>query len=564
MDANVRSRRGTEGKYFVPEEIKALRPQPQNMTTVKKISGQYYVYSLKYVSVQGKVGNKKKTTDKIIGKIENNRYIPNDAPRLISTVPDILEFGCYLLALSCSKNVYSRLEQYFHQEDALLVYILGIIYFVNDYTSARDIGEVFNQSMLRVQYKNVSTSEKFIGEFLEGLGRCRLPGRKFEQSLIDDGSGTYAIDGHVILCCSQYNELADYGHKYLKYGNKQANFMVVFDVERNRALTCCAFDGSIPDKVEVQEIFEHHHFRKGAWLLIDSGFYSESNFDLFGRDECFYVIPVPGMTSISKIVLDEARNVSSFQHSFLFSRKDKNGKESLTPVMYFETNVSLVEDTAYERKKKSVEEFNEATASAQPGTKPKKKYLGKLKHTTHCTDRLIVFKDLQMHDRLAAEYLSNIGKDDAHTLEQYILLEPLFGVIILRTNNSEVSADIIYKKYKKRWRIETFYNHVRNGVDFNHFHESNYYVQQGISFLFVVEDCIYSEVLKVIEASAVPYVHNMSINECRLTAGRMKLSMGLDNLWHRNAIKSNLEGLFKEFGVDVDTEVLKLNDLKDK
>ena len=560
MEVVKRERNGSDGKYFVPPEIKALRPEPKDMTTVKKISGQYYVYSLKRVSIPDKPNKTKKTTDKIIGKIENSKYVPNVVPRITSTIPDILDFGCYFLALSCSNHVLERLKKYFHEKDALLIYLMGIIYFVNKYTPARDIAEIFNQSVLSIKYNNVATSENRISTFLDALGRHRLPGRKFEQSLIDEGSGTYAIDGHVILCCSQYNELADYGHKYFKYGNKQENFMVVFDVEQNHALTCCAFDGSIPDKVEVWEIFEHHHFKKNSWLLIDSGFYSENNFELFRRDECFFVIPVPGMTVISKIVLEKSRNSEAYKGTFTFSRKDKQGKEIQTPVLYWETTVSDIEDIAYAMKKASVEEFNEkAAAEAKEGEKPAKRYAGKLKHSQFCSDRIIICKDMQMHDKLAAEYLSNIGSDNKHTLEEYNLLEPLFGVIVLRTNNLTEEAEICYKKYKKRWRIETFYNHVRNGIDFNHFHESNYYVQQGISFLFVIEDCIYSQVLKKIEESKIAFVHDISINECRLKTGRLKLSKGIDNCWHRNSISGKLMDLFKEFNADVDIEVLRLN-----
>lgn len=120
----------------------------------------------------------------------------------------------------------------------------------------------------------------------------------------------------------------------------------------------------------------------------------------------------------------------------------------------------------------------------------------------------------------------------------------------------------LYKKYKKRWKIETFYNYVRNKLDFNHFHESNYYVQQGISFLLVVEGYIYSEVLKKIEKAEKPFINRMSVSELKLKAGRLKLSKGLDELWHRNTIKENMVDLFTEFGADIDSKVLELNGIK--
>ncbi len=562
MEAVKRTRQSKDGKYYVPDEVKALRPEPLDMTTVKKISGQYYVYSLKRVSNKEKPGKTKKTTDKIIGKIENGIFIPNDTPRIIDTYPDILDCGSYLLALSCTADLLKQLRLFFPQEDALLVYILGIIYFVNGYTPARDISDVFWQSMLCIQYKVIGISDDSLGKFLDGLGRHRLPGRRFEQSLINEGSGTYAIDDHVILCCSEYNEIADYGHKYSKLGNKQTNFMVVFDVEKNRALTCGAFDGSIPDKVEVREVFEHHHF-KSAWLLIDAGFYSNDNFDLFGRDQCSYLIPVPGMTTIYKIISEQIVQGKEYVGSFAFTRRNKKGKETQTPVLYWETTVSEIEKIAYEKKKKVVEEYNlKSMQEAKEGEKPKKKYAGKLKLSKHHTDRIIIFKDVQMHDKLAEEYLMNIDIDDQHSMEEFRHLDPLFGVIILRTNNQNITPEEAYKKYKKRWKIETFYNYVRNELDFNHFHESNYYVQQGISFLLIVEGYIYSEVLKKIEKAEKPFINRMSVSELKLKAGHLKLSKGLDGLWHRNAIKENMMDLFTEFGVDIDNKVLQLNGMK--
>ena len=54
----------------------------------------------------------------------------------------------------------------------------------------------------------------------------------------------------------------------------------------------------------------------------------------------------------------------------------------------------------------------------------------------------------------------------------------------------------------------------------------------------------------------------MSVSEFKLKAGRLKLSKGLDGLWHRNAIKENMMDLFTEFGVDIDNKVLQLNGMK--
>ena len=54
----------------------------------------------------------------------------------------------------------------------------------------------------------------------------------------------------------------------------------------------------------------------------------------------------------------------------------------------------------------------------------------------------------------------------------------------------------------------------------------------------------------------------MSVSGLKLKAGRLKLSKGLDGLWHGNAIKENRMDLFTEFGADTENKVLELSGMK--
>lgn len=114
-------------------------------------------------------------------------------------------------------------------------------------------------------------------------------------------------------------------------------------------------------------------------------------------------------------------------------------------------------------------------------------------------------------------------------------------------------------EYKDRWSVETYYNYVGNGLNLNGLHEQNYYTQEGIGFLMLVEGQIFSNVLQKIEDSKLPYIHNMSVNECLRTAGRLKVAEHPDHTWHMNAMKGKIVELFKWFNVSKEEDVKALN-----
>jgi len=188
----------------------------------------------------------------------------------------------------------------------------------------------------------------------------------------------------------------------------------------------------------------------------------------------------------------------------------------------------------------------------------KKIYPIKIVKSKYGTDRIIVFKDQLMHDKLVFDYKKSIG-DGVHTEEELERLEVQFGVIVLRTNDPQTTAYDVYVEYKERWGIETFYNYVKHGLELNGLHTQDYSVQQGIGFLTVVEGQIYSEVLKKIQDSTNPYINTMSVEQCLRIAGRLKLTQYTDNTWHQNSMKGKVNDLFTYFGVDVKKTIAELN-----
>ena len=587
------------GKYTVPKEIAVLKPKEircdikvVETKTKNGIRKHYYVYEV--------INNK---ADKVIGKIEGGKFCPNarglgrisqmnngraeDAqpkemtpghPAALSRDEEmciesaavnmnlslknidfqIKDYGEYAAVLACSQSVLTRLESCFSDKDARLIYALSVIYFIQEYTPASYVKDVYDQSILSNKWPTLAISENKVGEFLKLLGRHPLVCEQYSQGLIDSSSGTIAIDGHVILTCSKLNDLADYGNKYQKIGNKQMNVLQAYDAVNEAPLTSKTYEGDVIDKVSVKDLFQAYEFPSGTTFLIDMGFYSEDNLGLYRENGNYFVIPVAESATIGKAI----RSPISFDGSFSYTKRDGSGNAYEDTILYKESTVHELEDLYQKKLDEEAERKNrEAQEKCRPGTKLKKIYPRKITRSRFGNDRVIVFRDEDMHNKMVAEYLSQIGMDETHTEEKLSQLGPEFGVIVLRTNKSVemASASVCYCDYKKRWTIETHYNFVKNAINFCGLQECDYYSMEGLSFLMITVGQVKTSFLKKLKSSKERYVRNMSIAEALAKAGRIKVSQHQDKQWYFSYASKKKMILMQELGVDIGGDSKKLN-----
>ena len=159
--------------------------------------------------------------------------------------------------------------------------------------------------------------------------------------------------------------------------------------------------------------------------------------------------------------------------------------------------------------------------------------------------RYIAFKDTT---RAAAErenYLKTMtaGRSE-YTEEGLVENELYFGLFLLETNDFESSPETIFRHYKDRWSIETYYNYVRNDADFNALYQQDYFCMQGLSFIVTVFGMIYHDVKKVAEAS------KLSVKEVMREMKKLKISLEGNKWVVQNKIKSVRETAAK-VGFDI-------------
>ena len=618
------SRKASTGKYTVPAEVLALKPKGFNCT-VKAISVHsktkgtqnvhYYVYEIVEYQDPKNPNRKKFKSGNCLGKIEGGTYCPNAAGRskhgqsasshseeatpseaetgdgpdvchkdehmssgsvkagdsglpIIATnmnldLKDIdlqvKNYGEYAIVLSSTGDVFERLNKFFSTEDSKLIYVLGIIYFIQEYTPASYIKDIFDQSVLSSKWPFLGISENKVGKFLKLIGQHPVVCEKYAQSLIDDSSGLTAIDGHVILSCSKRNDLADYGNKYSKIGNKQINILEAYDVKKETPLTSKTYEGGLLDKTSVKDLLNSFNFPERTVFLIDAGFYSEDDMTLYRDGGKHFVIPIPDSCVISKSM---QKNLA-FSESFNYTKEDENGISKNDRILFTESTVDKLED-AYQRfLEKETERKNEKARenSNSSDTKPKKHYTRKITRSEFGSDRVIMFRDEEMHDKMAAEFLEQIGIDDFHSEENFNKLSPYFGIIVLRTNLSkkEVPAQTVYENYKQRWKLETHYNFVENIIRFYGLKTDDYYVMQGLSFIILVVGQIKAGFKNKQKASTSKYVNHLSTKECLVKAARLKLSQHQDKKWYLPVTTQKTVELITEMGVDMASDLKRLN-----
>lgn len=598
----------TNGKYSVPKEIDALKPSDIDCFVKVIYSGSqnvgsskhYYVYTAAYIPDPRYPGRGKHSSGTSIGKIEGGKFVPNKAYRELKAnetkslqgtdnVQDtessnldeaetarvtqasvnmkvklrdidlqIKNYGEYAMVLASTQSVLKKLEEHFNDSDARMIYALSVIYFIEQYTPASYIKDVYDQSILSNKWPTLPISEKSVNEFIHLLGSHPAVCEEYSQSVIDDSSGLTAIDGHVILCCSKQNDLADYGNKYQKIGNMQVNLLQAYDVEKACSLASKAYEGGLPDKSSVRDLLTTYDFPEKTCFLVDMGFYSEEDMELYRADGKHFVIPVPENAGISKAMLSNI----SFSDSFAYEKKDEDGLDHRDRILYRTSTVKELEDLYQKILDEDTERKNQAEEERCRSTreKPRKYYTRKIKRSDFPDDLVIMFRDSDMHDKMVAEFESQIGMDAEHTEERLAQLAPGFGIILLRCNFTKQTGveKESYCRYKKRWSIETHYNFVENTIHFCGLHESDYIAMQGLSFLTTTFGQVKSAFIRQLR-SASPYASRLSIKECMAKAGRTKLALHKDKKWHVSmTVKKNAE-MLEDMGVKIAQDIEKLN-----
>lgn len=485
----------TTGKYAVPQEIRDQKPRG---TMVKKISGKYYVYEMKNIK-DPQTGKWKIKTGRVLGKItEEDGYMPNEDRGYT-----ILEYGSYYLAEKCSTDIKEKFIQAFGKNDtAKRIWTLAVLYAVNGFRAISAIGTLYEKSVLSLYYPGLKMGRTALSNQLDNLGRRNTESLKF-QELISETTNKVAIDGHVIPRYSKRDGMTEYGYKYRELGTEQINLLTAIDVANNHPIAMKMFDGSKTDKVSVKELIGDISIKECLYLM-DRGFYSRELKDIIASRNSTYIMPLsPNLTLWKKA----SKRPRGRLKSFVYSRKD--GIHTRRDVI--EYHVSKTEGNT----------------------------------------RVIAFWNTQEAVNMKAKYLDLIEKGvSGYTENELIEAEKTFGLIVLETTH-DGAPDEIYKLYKERWHIETYFDYLKHQMDFNALGVQDWAKLQGLAFMMLLATLISGSVKEKLQTSAMK---NVYMPETWLTASSIKAINQNEKWVVENATKKERE-LFDALNIEIEKKV---------
>ncbi|WP_371297995.1 transposase [Paraeggerthella sp.] len=479
------------GKYAVPERIRAMKPKG---TMVKAISGNYYVYEYRSVTVDGR---RRTEMGRCIGSIkEGVGFVPNDGRARDGEVTT-LEFGQYALALASSGGVLGLLREHFDPQDAAQVYALAVVNCVNGMQPAKDAGRHFAMSALSLRFPSLKMGPDALATLLDALGRRQGPAMSFEAALCASSGPEVAVDGHAMPLSSRLNDLAEPGCKRGRLGSDQVNLLMAYDVEGGRPLLSRFYEGAVLEKSGVRDLLSRAELA-GRMFVVDAGFYSGANLEALSSNGCSYIIPLHRRL----LACREAVADPEVDGRFVY-RRDRRA---------------------------SAVEYRDARRRGA---------------------RVVLFRDLNRQALEQAGYLAALERGaKGYTAERFEEVKDLMGVIVLQTSREDLSAQEVYEAYKRRWSVGTFFDWLKNGAGFASPGAQGYCRAQGLAFVALVTALVHRDL-----ADACRAVKGKSVDDCLLEA-RMVKANKVGGRWVCCNLTSRQERLFAALKAPLSVDAL--------
>jgi len=416
------------GNYSVPEDVRKMKPVG---SIIKVVKGNYYVYTnSRHKDTES--GKWKTDSGKFLGKIiPGLGFVPKES-KLNSNTITCFEYGQYLLASKLAKDDFEKLKELFTIEESFQLFALACIFVFEGYVGLKPSEEIFETSLIAHDYPSLKYTYHRVANLLSKVGRNDRM-LEFQKKCLAEAE-TLAVDGHVIPSDNNGSDLSFNGYKAREVKGEQMNLLVALDVDTHLPLATRVFPGYMVDKSDFIEFLNFFGSIKGKLLIMDSGFYSNDNLEYLKASEADYIIPL-----------------SCNHESYKAANKPSKGR--LSQFLY-STN-----------KKVDLVEYREIA------------FEGK---------RVIYFRNISEKEKLMKEYLLKL-ENGAKGYSEEGLEKGMntFGVIVLETSLSN-KAEEIYSHYKTRWAIETYYDRIKNNINFKELNLSEYGMVQGIAFVMML------------------------------------------------------------------------------
>lgn len=402
-------------------------------TELRLLKGTYYLYEVSSKWDKDKKRSVKKT-GKLLGKItEEDGFVESDKARLRKQQSQIervqvKEYGVTLLIDSVFKDIVSALEKFFPDKwkDIVCLSYGRLLY----QSPLKNMAFHYANSYLSEQYPDVDLSAKRLSGFLRELGQNRAQIVEFCRSfrLEDD---CILFDGTDLFSHSQQMELPKFGKSKFGTYDEMINLMCLFSTGQQMPVYYRLLPGNIKDTTAFGLSLEESGATE-AIVIIDKGFASNKNITRLEDATLRFIIPLP--RNCKMIDYKRVEDKSLFDGHFKYHDR----------------------------------------------------YIWHYTQKVDTTKQVVLFRDDELRNREEKDCLNRVDRNTAdYSLEKFHLKRHTFGTIAIIENTS-LSAEDIFSKYKTRGQVETMIDAIKNILEADHTYMQNRQTLEGWMFINLI------------------------------------------------------------------------------
>jgi len=416
----------------VPEHINAMKPPSSEVQCIK---GHYYVYAVK--SRYDKA-TKRSYSDRIgcIGKIyEGVGFVPNKKGQ-DNSISVTKEYGATHTVMELTKGLFDRLRKHF-PSDFLRIYVLAILKLMETDLTSKRIDWAYERSAVSLLLPEVHLSKNTVTDFMERLSLQRGSMVSFMREFQIAENSSVIFDGTSQTATSNDNPYVERGYTPGKKNTTQIRQIYAFETQTRRPIYYNILPGNITDRTALITSFEELDL-KNCTIILDNGFFSDSNIRFMLDEEVKFMIPLKSNTTLV----------------------DKEYK----PFLAYKT----VMGNSFKYHNRFIF-YREIPCDKYEGCK------------------VIVYYDEGRNKELEKERFKKANKKYGEDIPQEALVKlykecEMLGVTMLLVKSNS-DAKQIYLDFKTRWSIESMFDTMKNTLSFTMNYEVKYTTQMGWSFI---------------------------------------------------------------------------------
>ena len=388
----------------VPAYIRKIA-RPVNTVVVDSGNGRYAVRERVGVQyVPG--GNPRPRNGRVIGHIQDGKYVPLQSVDVTETTPDMLSYGAAAFAKSVSEDLMDELLQAYSLKDATTIMAIATLRVIKPEITSGRLSTHYRRTFVSVYYPAVAISPNSVSKFYQDLGKAGTHRRKFYQLRAAAVAADHhvAIDGMLKQDSSTVNDLSAFSYKAKKKGCKEVSVIYAYDIENMEPICAEVFPGNSVDAASYKAFIHDNDIRKGI-IVADKGFPpSQIREELEERPDLHFLTPI----------------------------KRNDTRITKNDMLHFDGVLTGMNDHVVYKKKK-------------------------IKGGRY----LYAFRSARKAGIEESGYLARREKGRDFSPDKYAKKKELFGVIVFESDQ-DLAPETAYLCYDERWLLELVFNRYKN------------------------------------------------------------------------------------------------------